>query len=111
MAVLPGIDANDEGKTAAVFQFYTAVLSSIPTLHGLTEEEEDIMSPHGPAAAGDAAFGDFAAGEITTCVELNSRASRNNGTPIHHTDCAGCRCQALWYWSGVWRLFVWTKIT
>lgn len=24
MAVLPGIDANDESKTAAVFQFYTA---------------------------------------------------------------------------------------
>jgi hypothetical protein len=24
MAVLPGIDANDEAKTAAVFQFYTA---------------------------------------------------------------------------------------
>lgn len=24
MAVLPGIDANDETKTAAVFQFYTA---------------------------------------------------------------------------------------
>lgn len=63
MAVLPGIDANDEGKTAAVFQFYTAVLSSIPTLHGLTEEEEEVMSPHGPAAAGDAGFGDFGAGE------------------------------------------------
>ncbi|KAF6261252.1 hypothetical protein COO60DRAFT_1625449, partial [Scenedesmus sp. NREL 46B-D3] len=40
MAVLPGIDANDEAKTAAVFQFYTAVLSSIPALHGAAEEED-----------------------------------------------------------------------
>lgn len=31
-AVLPGIDANDEAKTAAVFQFYTAVLASVPHL-------------------------------------------------------------------------------
>lgn len=63
MAVLPGIDANDEAKTAAVFQFYTAVLSSIPALHGLAEEDDEAgMSPHGPAAAGDAGFGDFGAG-------------------------------------------------
>lgn len=32
MAALPGIDANDEAKTSAVFHFYTAVLSSLPSL-------------------------------------------------------------------------------
>ena len=41
MAVLPGIDANDESKTAAVFQFYTAVLASLPVLRGIEEEEEE----------------------------------------------------------------------
>jgi hypothetical protein len=40
MAVLPGIDANDESKTAAVFQFYTAVMASLPVLRGIEEEEE-----------------------------------------------------------------------
>ncbi len=32
MALLPGLDANDERKTCAVFRFYTIVLSSIPGL-------------------------------------------------------------------------------
>ncbi|MEW5319322.1 MAG: hypothetical protein WDW38_010482 [Sanguina aurantia] len=32
MSVLPGIDANDEAKTAAVFRFYSAVLASLPCL-------------------------------------------------------------------------------
>jgi hypothetical protein len=32
MALLLGIDANDEGKTEAVLHFYTIILSSIPTL-------------------------------------------------------------------------------
>ncbi|BDA49513.1 probable proteasome activator complex subunit 4 [Coccomyxa sp. Obi] len=32
MALLPGLDANDERKTCAVFRFYTTVLSSIPAL-------------------------------------------------------------------------------
>lgn len=49
MAVLPGIDANDEAKTAAVFQFYTAVLSSIPALHGLAEEDEEDQPVYGSA--------------------------------------------------------------
>jgi hypothetical protein len=40
MAVLPGIDANDESKTAAVFQFYTAVLASIPQLRGAADEDD-----------------------------------------------------------------------
>lgn len=31
MAILPGIDANDINKTAAVFRFYTAILINIPT--------------------------------------------------------------------------------
>jgi hypothetical protein len=51
MAVLPGIDANDEAKTAAVFQFYTAVLSSIPHLVGLSDEDLDPEQPD-PAAVG-----------------------------------------------------------
>jgi hypothetical protein len=32
MALLPGIDANDEDKTAAVFKFYTAVLACVPAM-------------------------------------------------------------------------------
>lgn len=32
MAVLPGLDANDESKTMATFDFYTAVLSNVPSL-------------------------------------------------------------------------------
>jgi hypothetical protein len=52
MAVLPGIDANDEAKTAAVFQFYTAVLSSIPALHGAAEEEDDAAPVYGSAEGG-----------------------------------------------------------
>jgi proteasome activator subunit 4 len=40
MAVLPGIDANDESKTAAVFQFYTAVLASIPQLRGAADDDD-----------------------------------------------------------------------
>jgi hypothetical protein len=52
MAVLPGIDANDEAKTAAVFQFYTAVLSSIPALHGAAEEEADAAPVYGSAEGG-----------------------------------------------------------
>lgn len=47
MAVLPGIDANDESKTAAVFQLYTAVLSSVPALRGVEEQEEDQQAPGG----------------------------------------------------------------
>lgn len=41
LAVLPGIDANDEAKTAAVFQFYVAVLSSLPALRGLDDDDDD----------------------------------------------------------------------
>jgi hypothetical protein len=41
MAVLPGIDANDEAKTAAVFQFYTAVLASLPALRGQDPDDDD----------------------------------------------------------------------
>lgn len=41
MAVLPGIDANDEAKTAAVFQFYTSVLASLPALRGADSEDDD----------------------------------------------------------------------
>ncbi|WIA33391.1 hypothetical protein OEZ86_006527 [Tetradesmus obliquus] len=52
MAVLPGIDANDEAKTAAVFQFYTAVLSSIPALHGAAEEEDDAAPVYGSVEGG-----------------------------------------------------------
>jgi hypothetical protein len=52
MAVLPGIDANDEAKTAAVFQFYTAVLSSIPALHGAAEEDDDAAPVYGSAEGG-----------------------------------------------------------
>ncbi|KAF8058035.1 proteasome activator subunit 4 [Scenedesmus sp. PABB004] len=47
MAVLPGIDANDEAKTAGVFQFYTAVLGSLPALRGLAEEDDDGGGPAG----------------------------------------------------------------
>ncbi|GAX74187.1 hypothetical protein CEUSTIGMA_g1636.t1 [Chlamydomonas eustigma] len=43
MALLPGIDANDEGKTEAVLHLYTIILSSIPTLD----------PSHDSAAAGD----------------------------------------------------------
>jgi hypothetical protein len=32
MALLPGIDANDEHKALAVFRFYTVVLSSLPII-------------------------------------------------------------------------------
>jgi hypothetical protein len=32
MALLPGIDANDEGKTTAVFKFYISVLASVPAM-------------------------------------------------------------------------------
>ena len=32
MALLPGIDANDEGKTEAVMHFFTAVLACVPSL-------------------------------------------------------------------------------
>lgn len=32
MALLPGIDANDEHKALAVFRFYTVLLSSLPTI-------------------------------------------------------------------------------
>lgn len=42
MAVLPGIDANDEAKTAAVFQYFTAVLASLPALRGADTEEGDL---------------------------------------------------------------------
>ena len=34
MALLPGIDANDEDKTEAVLQLYTMVLASVPSLTG-----------------------------------------------------------------------------
>ena len=37
MALLPGIDANDEGKTEAVLHLYTSVLASVPSL----EQGED----------------------------------------------------------------------
>jgi hypothetical protein len=32
MALLPGLDANDEHKALAVLRFYTTVLSSLPSL-------------------------------------------------------------------------------
>lgn len=38
MAVLPGIDANDEQKTMAVMQLYTTVLSCLPVLHQAGDE-------------------------------------------------------------------------
>lgn len=47
MAVLPAIDANDEAKTAAAFQFYTAVLASLPALRGADTEEEDLEGGSG----------------------------------------------------------------
>lgn len=34
MALLPGIDANDEDKTEAVLHLYTMVLASVPSLTG-----------------------------------------------------------------------------
>lgn len=34
MAVLPGLDANDETKTVAVLTFFVAVLSAVPRLRG-----------------------------------------------------------------------------
>ncbi|GIL93200.1 hypothetical protein Vretifemale_20642, partial [Volvox reticuliferus] len=40
MAVLPGLDANDEPKTAAVMQLYVNVISSLPRLRGAGEEDE-----------------------------------------------------------------------
>ncbi|KIY95870.1 hypothetical protein MNEG_12091 [Monoraphidium neglectum] len=50
MAVLPGIDANDEAKTAAVFQFYTSVLASLPALRGADSEDDDGADGSGGAA-------------------------------------------------------------
>jgi hypothetical protein len=42
MAVLPAIDANDEAKTAAALQFYTAVLAALPALRGADTDEADL---------------------------------------------------------------------
>jgi len=39
MALLPGIDANDEHKTMAVMHLYTSVLSSLPLLAQAGGEE------------------------------------------------------------------------
>jgi hypothetical protein len=79
MAVLPGIDANDEAKTAAVFQFYTAVLSSIPALHGLGDEDDDLSA----AIGGDVGF------ELPTSPramhvdnEVNTAGGRKSG-PVY----------------------------
>ena len=41
-AVLPGIDANDERKTRAVFRFYCLVLSSIGELKVLFYSLQDL---------------------------------------------------------------------
>jgi hypothetical protein len=61
MALLPGIDANDEDKTSAVFKFYTSVLSSLPYMGEQHGEQpafevplylEDWVDEVRPAAAG-----------------------------------------------------------
>ncbi len=39
MAVLPGLDANDETKTVAVLTFFVAVLSAVPRLRGAGDGE------------------------------------------------------------------------
>jgi hypothetical protein len=45
MAVLPGIDANDESKTAAVFQFYTAgVLRGVRHLVGSSDRSPRLFA-------------------------------------------------------------------
>jgi len=77
MAVLPGIDANDEAKTAAVFQFYTAVLSSIPALHGLADEDEDPST----AIGGDAGF-DLPTSPRSMNVDGVDSAAGNSG-PVY----------------------------
>ncbi|KAG2431096.1 hypothetical protein HXX76_009627 [Chlamydomonas incerta] len=41
MAVIPGLDANDEPKTGAVLQLYVAVMSALPRLRGAGEDDED----------------------------------------------------------------------
>lgn len=48
LAVLPGIDANDEGKTSAVLHLYASVLSSVPRLRGAGDGDDD---GNGPDAA------------------------------------------------------------
>jgi hypothetical protein len=63
MAVLPGIDANDEAKTAAVFQFYTAVLASVPALRGADTEEADLARACSAAAELDRAVQHATAGQ------------------------------------------------
>ena len=42
VAVLPAIDANDEAKTAAALQLYTAVLASVPALRGADTDDADL---------------------------------------------------------------------
>ncbi len=62
MAVLPGIDANDEAKTAAVFQFYSAVLASVPILGTDSAEDDD----DNPMAAMEGGASTHAAGSAAS---------------------------------------------
>lgn len=45
MALLPGIDANDEGKTSAVMGLYTMVLACAPLLAGAEGERASVHLP------------------------------------------------------------------
>jgi hypothetical protein len=87
MAVLPGIDANDEAKTAAVFQFYTAVLSSIPALHGAAEEE-DAAPVYGSAEGGSSSMDgvEYGGGGAASAGNGNGRNAPVYRLPLYLDD-------------------------
>ncbi len=48
MALLPGIDANDEHKAQSVFRFYVMALSSLPVIEAGFQADPSLESAHEP---------------------------------------------------------------